>query len=141
MKNKTAGWVFFANQDMVAAKALIEYVESTGAEITGEIAFLCQQAIEKFLKGYLVEHGKEPRKIHDLLALYSEVKSISDWNLDEKLLEKISDLYTVIRYPRNISLITDGRLPTMENARSYWELAKKVEGIFTELVGSAYEQN
>ncbi len=63
MKNKTSGWVFFANQDMISAKALIEYVESTGAEITGEIAFLRQQAIEKFFKGYLVEHDKEPLKI------------------------------------------------------------------------------
>jgi HEPN domain-containing protein len=135
MKNKTAGWVFFANQDMISAKALTEYVESTGSEITGEIAFLCQQAIEKFFKGYLVEHGKEPLKIHDLLALYSEVKSINDWNLDERVLEKISDLYTVTRYPRNISLITDGRLPTMEEAKSYLECAKKVEAIFTELVG------
>jgi len=135
MKNKTSGWVFFANQDMVATKALIEYVESTGAEITGEIAFLCQQAIEKFFKGYLVEHGKEPLKIHDLLKLYLEVKGIHDWNLDEGLLEKISVIYTETRYPRNICMTPDGRLPTMEEARIYWEFAKKVEAIFTELVG------
>jgi len=29
----------------------------------------------------------------------------------------------------------DGSQPTMEKAQSYWEFAKKVEAIFTELVG------
>jgi len=134
MKNKTSGWLFFANQDMISAKALIEYVESTEAEITGEITFLCQQAIEKFFKGYLAEHDKEPPKIHDLLKLYSEVTSIKDWNLDKNMLRDISDLYTLTRYPRNISLINGGRLPTIEEARCYLELAKKVEAVFMESV-------
>jgi hypothetical protein len=43
MKNDTAGWVFFADKDMLAAKTLIGY-----KELTGEVAFLCQQAIEKY---------------------------------------------------------------------------------------------
>jgi HEPN domain-containing protein len=135
MKNKTAGWVFFANNDMISAKALIEYAESTGSELTGEVAFLCQQAIEKYFKGYLDEHDKKIRKIHDLLQLYLEVKDIRDWNLDETLLDDINRIYTVARYPGNIGMRPEGRLPTMEEAKSYLELAKKVEAIFTELVG------
>jgi len=135
MKNKTSGWVFFANNDMISAKTLMEYAESTRAELTGEVAFLCQQTIEKYFKGYLEEHGKEIHKIHDLLKLYLEVKSIHDWNLDENLLEEINKIYTVARYPGNIGMTPEGRLPTVEEAKSYLELAKKVEGIFTELVG------
>ncbi|MDR2693641.1 MAG: HEPN domain-containing protein [Chitinispirillales bacterium] len=130
MKNKTSGWVFFANNDMLTVKMIIDR-----PELTGEVAFLCQQAIEKYFKGYLAEHGKDILKIHDLLKLYSEVKSIRDWNLDEIALEKISDLYTMTRYPMNISMMSGERLPTMEDARGYWEFAKKVEAVFMELVG------
>jgi len=130
MKNETAGWVFFAHNDMLMVETLIEH-----PEFTGGVAFHCQQAIEKYFKGYLVEHGKEPLKIHDLLKLYLEVKGIHDWNLDEDLLEKIGEIYTETRYPINIGMTPDGRLPTMEEARSYWEFAKKVEAIFTGLVG------
>jgi len=36
MKNETSGWVFFANNDMLAAKTLIEHTE-----LSGEITFLC----------------------------------------------------------------------------------------------------
>ena len=135
MKNETSGWVFFANNDMISAKTLIDYAESTGAELTGNIAFLCQQTIEKYFKGYLTENGKKFQKIHDLLKLYSEVKSVKDWGLDEIILRDINEIYTETRYPGNIGMTPEGRLPTMEEAKSYLELAKKVEAVFTELVG------
>jgi HEPN domain-containing protein len=130
MKNNTAGWVFFAEKDMLTAKIIIDY-----AELTGEVAFHCQQAIEKYFKGYLAEHGKEIRKIHDLLKLYSQVKDIKDWNLDETLLRDISDIYVETRYPGNIGIKPDGVLPTPEDAKRYLEFATKIEAIFMELVG------
>ena len=129
MKNDTAGWVFFADKDMLAAKTLIDY-----KELTGEVAFLCQQAIEKYFKGYLAEHGKEIRKIHDLVKLYSDVKGIKDWNLDEDLLKDISKIYTEVRYPRNVGIKPDGVLPSTEEALRYLEFAKKIEAIFMEEV-------
>jgi HEPN domain-containing protein len=134
MKNETSGWVFFANNDMISAKTLIDHAESTGAELTGNIAFLCQQTIEKYFKGYLTENGKKFKKIHDLLKLYSEVKSVKDWGLDEIILRDINEIYTETRYPGNIGMTPEGRLPTMEEAKSYLELAKTVEAIFMELV-------
>jgi HEPN domain-containing protein len=33
------------------------------------ICYLCQQSAEKYLKGYLVLHGQNPPKIHDLNEL------------------------------------------------------------------------
>ena len=129
MKNKTSAWVFFADRDILTAKTIIDYTE-----LTGEVAFHCQQAIEKYFKAYLVEHGKEVRKIHDLLSLYSEVKSIHDWNIDEDLLEVISKIYTESRYPGNIGMTPEGLLPTPEDARRYLEFALSVEAIFRELV-------
>ena len=129
MKDKTTAWVFFADRDILTAKTIIDYTE-----LTGEVAFHCQQAIEKYFKAYLVEHGKEVRKIHDLLSLYSEVKSIHDWNIDEDLLEVISKIYTESRYPGNIGMTPEGLLPTPEDARRYLEFTLSVEAIFRELV-------
>jgi HEPN domain-containing protein len=130
MKNETAGWVFFANNDMLSAKTLIDI-----DGLTGGVAFHCQQAIEKYIKGFLAEHGKKIRKIHDLLALYSEAKSIRDWGLDEALLQDISKIYTETRYPGNIGINPNGTLPTAEDARRYLEFAGRVEAVFMELVG------
>lgn len=129
MKNKTAGWVFFAEKDMLMAKTAIDY-----AELTGGVAFHCQQAIEKYLKAYLAEHDQATQKTHDLLKLYSEVKNIQDWGLDVDLFREISDIYVETRYPENISIKPDGLLPTTEDARRYLEFAQKVEDIFKELV-------
>jgi HEPN domain-containing protein len=130
MKNETAAWVFFANNDMLTAKTIVER-----QELTGEVAFHCQQAIEKYFKGYLEEHGKKIRKIHDLLILYSEVKEICDWDLNEDMLEEINKIYTETRYPGNIGIKPNGLIPTMEDAARYLEFAKSVEAVFTALVG------
>jgi len=128
MKDKTAGWVFFADKDILTAKAIIDVTE-----LTGEVAFHCQQAIEKYFKAYLAEHGKEIHKIHDLLKLYSDVKGIQDWNIDENLIKDISDIYVESRYPANIGMTPEGLLPTPEEARRYLEFALSVEAVFREL--------
>jgi len=129
MKDKTSAWVFFADRDILTAKTIIDYTE-----LTGEVAFHCQQAIEKYFKAYLVEHDREIRKTHDLLKLYADVKSIQDWNVDEDLLEVISKIYTESRYPANIGMTPEGLLPTPEEARRYLEFALSIEAVFMELV-------
>jgi HEPN domain-containing protein len=129
MKDKTYGWVFFAKKDVIAASTLID-----NAELTGEVAFHCQQSIEKYFKAYLAENDKQVHKIHDLLKLYSEIKSINDWNIDEIFLEDISKIYTESRYPDNIGIKPDGLLPTQEEAQKYLDFAKKIEIIFKDLV-------
>jgi len=58
IKGKTSGWVFFAKKDVIAASTLIG-----NAELTGEVALHCQQAIEKYFKAYLTENDKQVRKI------------------------------------------------------------------------------
>ncbi|MDR2584113.1 MAG: HEPN domain-containing protein [Fibromonadaceae bacterium] len=129
MKDKSSGWVFFAEKDVVAAITLID-----NAELTGEVAFHCQQAIEKYFKAYLAENDKQVRKIHDLVKLYSEIKNIKDWNIDEILLEDIGKIYTESRYPDDIGIKPDGLLPTQEEAQKYLDFAKKIENLFKDLV-------
>ena len=67
---------------------------------TDSIAYHIQQAIEKYLKGYLVLHGKKPPKIHELDTILNHIRlfdsSFTDF-LD--LCEKASRYYIENRYP------------------------------------------
>jgi len=129
MKNKTACWVFFAKKDIALAEVIKD-----NPEFTGEIAFHCQQGIEKYFKAYLAENEKSVAKIHNLLKLYAEVKIIKDWGLEENLLDEISKIYTESRYPEDIGIKPDGLLPSTDEAKRYLEFAQKIKSIFESLV-------
>jgi len=126
MKAKTKGWVFFAERDMLMAEAAIN-----DSRLTGQVAFHSQQTIEKYFKAYLTEFDFTFPKIHDLLKLYDFVKTIKDWNIDEKFLFDINRIYSESRYPSNIGLL-DGQLPSEEKAKEILDFAKNVEKIFKE---------
>ena len=59
------------------------------SRLTGQVAFHSQQTIEKYFKAYLTEFDFAFPKIHDLLKLYDFVKTVKDWNIDDKLLEEL----------------------------------------------------
>ncbi len=128
MKDEAKSWDFFAENGILSARKLLDV-----PRLTGEVAFHCQQSIEKYFKAYLFKHNRQIPKIHDLLKLYGEVKKIQDWNLDEEKLIIIKELYTESRYPGDELVKQDGTLPTMEEAKSYLEFAEKVESIFKSL--------
>jgi HEPN domain-containing protein len=117
-------WIFFANNDLKAAENLIHDIE-----LTGEVAFLCQQAIEKYLKAFLFENKIQIQKTHDLEKLYSETKKIKDFEIDENLLQIIRNLYIESRYPTDIALLGNDVLPSMEDAKSYLEFTKNIAKI------------
>jgi len=130
MQGNTKSWTFFAENDIISAKELLGI-----PRLTGEVAFHCQQAIEKYFKAYLFEQNRQIPKIHDLLKLYGEVKKIKDWNLEEEKLIAIKNLYTESRYPGDELINPDGTLPTEEEAKSYLEFAEKIESTFKDLIG------
>jgi len=67
---------------------------------TDSIAYHIQQAIEKYLKGYLVMHGKKPPKIHELDTLLNHITGFNDsFNGFLDLCEKASRYYIDDRYP------------------------------------------
>jgi len=126
-KNSTENpnaWVFFADKSLLAAETLIDK-----AELSGEVIFLSQQAVEKYLKAFLAKNKILIRKTHDLVDLYSEVRKVKDWDLDEEMLQDLKDLYVESRYPCNVGFLEEGSLPTVEEAKTYLDFAKKVAGI------------
>jgi HEPN domain-containing protein len=130
MKKETSNWVFFAERDVIAANILIDNIA-----LTGEVAFHCQQAIEKYFKAYLVENSIPIQKIHDLMKLYAKVKEIKDWNIDISILEDISEVYVESRYPGDECVLPNGMLPTMEQAKMFLAFTQQIESIFKNLVG------
>jgi HEPN domain-containing protein len=61
--NTPEDWRILAERDMAVADHLANNMVPIPTEI---IAFHCQQAAEKYLKGVLVILGEEPPYIHDL---------------------------------------------------------------------------
>jgi HEPN domain-containing protein len=117
-------WTFFADKDLGAAEFLF-----TRPEFTGEVTFHCQQAVEKYLKAFLTRKNIFFRKTHDLAELYSKIKEIKDWNIDEAMLERLNDLYVEARYPSNIGFLSDGSIPTQEKAKIFLEFAQSIAKI------------
>jgi HEPN domain-containing protein len=67
-------WFEKADHDLVAAEYLATMRYPRPDEI---ICFHCQQAAEKYLKGFLFENQIEPPKIHDLRELLAACEKIS----------------------------------------------------------------
>lgn len=62
--------------------------------------FFFQQALEKYLKAFLLKHGWKLRKIHELDALLDEAgKFQSDLENHRDLCERVSGYYMAERYP------------------------------------------
>lgn len=67
---------------------------------TDTIALLIQQAVEKYLKGYLIYNGWRLRKIHDLEELLSEaIRVDKDFSKFLGSCQKITQYYVESRYP------------------------------------------
>lgn len=91
-------WFTKAEADLDSAEILFREGGSTDT-----VCFLCQQAVEKYLKGYLILKRKKFGKIHDLaalLALCGQVdKEFLDWYQEA---EKLTSYYIETRYPPDI---------------------------------------
>lgn len=65
-----------------------------------DAAFHLEQALEKYLKGFLLFHGWKLKKIHDLEALLDDAVKY-DRNLERfrPLVQQITSYYLIDRYP------------------------------------------
>lgn len=99
MINKTElilKWIEKADHDLGTAILIFKHIP----EYRDTIAFHCQQAVEKYLKGYLLFLDLEFRKIHDLVYLAELIGQKKPLNSDliSKLIE-LEDYAVEIRYP------------------------------------------
>ena len=94
-KKQAEEWFIKGQHDIETAQLLHDAQGHTDS-----IAYHIHQAIEKYLKGYLVLNGKKPPRIHELDALLNHIvpfdNSLAKF-LD--LCEKASRYYIEARYP------------------------------------------
>ncbi len=87
-------WLKKASEDFRRVKARLREGDIEDA------AFHLQQALEKFLKGFLLDQGWPLKKIHDLEALLDDAVTF-DRTLERfrPLLQQVSGYYLIERYP------------------------------------------
>ena len=87
-------WLALAEKDLARVKRSLR---DKDPELAG---FCLQQAVEKFLKAFLLSKGWRLRRIHDLEALLDDATAY-DPALDQfrSVCQKITNYYTVERYP------------------------------------------
>jgi HEPN domain-containing protein len=112
-------WLFRANEDILVIKSLFESDPET---FTSSICFHAQQAVEKFLKAFLVYHNIDFPKTHDLDFLLMECKKINDKIFDIDL-GSLTDFGVSIRYP------DDFYLPDKNETFFFREISCKVKEI------------
>jgi len=120
MKFLTREWLKAAELDFRSANQLLQ-----DESLTSVVTFHCQQTIEKLFKAVLVENGREPQRIHDLLRLYKLVLEFIDPFDDILILKVINEAYIDTRYPGEIGLLPDGA-PSKSEATAFIEFTKLV---------------
>ena len=90
-------WLALAEKDLVRVNRSLRDKDPELA------AFCLQQAVEKFLKAFLLSKGWKLRRIHDLEALLDDAMA-HDPSLDQfrNACQKITDYYVVERYPLTV---------------------------------------
>jgi HEPN domain-containing protein len=87
-------WFKKAEEDLKAAEILLK------EESLGIAGFLLQQAVEKYLKGYLLSRGWELKRIHDLVDLLNAVVTYDkSFEIYRSTCQQITEYYTEERYP------------------------------------------
>jgi HEPN domain-containing protein len=126
MKKQVEDWILLADRDLKTAEIIIK----DDYPLNNIIAFHCQQAIEKYLKAFLIENDVPLKKTHDLIKLNGMIKLIKDLGIDKSKLTLISEIYIESRYPGDLGLLPDG-IPTDEQSKEFIEYAKEIKTIIT----------
>lgn len=116
-------WFRVGDRDLRRAKYLLG-----GADLEGA-AFNTQQAIEKYLKGYLLSKGWELRKIHDLEILINEaIRYDPSFEEFKTACRKITQYYVEDRYPFiTASELTEDEI--RESLTSAENIVAKIKGL------------
>ena len=117
-------WLFRANEDIAVIEKLFE---SEPELYASTICFHAQQAVEKFLKAFLVFHNIDFPRTHDLDYLLMECKKIDARNFDIDL-GSLTDFGVSIRYP------DDFYLPDREETAQYRGIALKVKIVIENII-------
>jgi len=115
---ETAEWIIKANSDL----KIIEHELNLPEEeiVKDAVCFHCQQAVEKYLKAFLIHHKVKPKRTHDIGHLLDQCANI-DKDFASFEIKELSIFGVDIRYP------DDFYIPTIEEVKFYYNLAKQIK--------------
>ena len=117
-------WLFRANEDI----AVIHSLTSIDLEFyTSTICFHAQQAVEKFLKAFLIYHNKEIERTHNLYYLQKKCSEINN-SIGRIDLKELNFFGISVRYPDEFYI------PSVEEAKEYISIAQKIESLVISIV-------
>ena len=87
-------WIEKAEEDRLVVQQLFD----AGSIARGAIGFHCQQAAEKFVTAYLIFHGIDPERTHNLEFLVERCSDI-DKDFSDINLMNLTDYGVEARYP------------------------------------------
>jgi HEPN domain-containing protein len=112
-------WLYRANEDI----AVVDNLFNTDvAFYSSTICFHAQQAVEKFLKAFLVFNNVDFPRTHDVDFLLIECKKIAPEDFEVDLLS-LSDFGVNIRYP------DDFYIPDKQETIQYRDIANEIKAI------------
>lgn len=119
-------WIDKAEKDLLSAEHELSFPDA----VTETVCFHCQQAVEKYLKAYLVFLGLTFTKTHEIGELITkcENKDRGISALKEEA-DKLTDYAIEIRYPEELVE------PTIEEAKEAFEMAKKIRDFVLYKIG------
>lgn len=112
MKQTTKDWLSAAEDDLLAAKTLMN-----DSRLTHVAAFHCQQCLEKCFKAKMEELEKTPIKSHDLFRLQLAADIPLSDN-ETNLMGIINEVYIDARYPGDLGLLPQGK-PLISEIESF----------------------
>ena len=115
-KNIIAQWIEKADHDLIAAKILIE----ANPLILDIACFHCQQAIEKYLKVFLIYHNQEVIFTHNLDFLAQQC-SIIDNDFQNIDMKNINQYAVKTRYPH------DFLAPELSETKEYLKISEDIK--------------
>jgi len=111
-------WIKIADRDLIEAEQGLK----ANMIISEGVCFHCQQAVEKYLKAFLVKYQIEFPKTHSIMTLINLCSEV-DNSFNEKLshIDILTDYAVEIRYP------DEWYEPTVEEAEEAYGLALEVK--------------
>lgn len=113
-------WLSKANEDLLVVERLTE----TEIIAATAVCFHCQQAVEKFLKAFLITNSIDVKKTHNIEFLLSECADI-DTDFTEVDPKELSDFGVDARYPGDIYIPDEKEI--LEYKRIAFEIKEMVE--------------
>lgn len=120
MKKITKEWLDLAFLDLESISYLIN-----DDRLTGQVAFLSQQTIEKSLKAIIEENSSKVPRIHSLSKLFELCSAYIELEVDESVVIALDSIYTESRYPGEQGLLPEGK-PGKNQVTQYFDFAKYV---------------